>query len=170
MSQCLLEHPIQLGGPNTIVEIDESKWGYKRTCKYHRGRVNPNNDWIFGLIQRDTRKVALIIVHNRGANELTPLIQRIVLPGTTIMSDRWAAYNQLYTLGYTHLSINHSDNFVDPATGPHTQIIEGFCGNSKAIFKTMRGLGMSSFRPILMDSCSEGTIRMSPFALCYCRK
>ena len=137
MSQCLLAQPIQLGGPNTVVEIDESKWGFKR--KYHRSRVNPNHDWIFGMIQRDTCKVALIIVPNRGANDLIPLIQRTVLPGTTIMSDRWAAYNQLSTLGYRHLSVNHSENFIDPATGAHTQTIEGFWGHSKALFKSMRG-------------------------------
>ena len=135
----LVAQPIQFGGTNTVVEIDESKWGYKR--KYHRGQVNPNHDWIFGMNQRDTRKVALIIVPNRGANDLIPLIQRIVMPGTTIMSDRWAAYNQLSTPGYRHLSVNHIENLIDPATGAHTQTIEGFWGHSKALFKSMRGGG-----------------------------
>ena len=144
--------------------------GYKR--KYHRGRVNPNHDWIFGMIQRDTRKVALIIVPNRGANDLILLIQRTVLPGTTIMSDRWAAYNQLSTLGYRHLSVNHSDNFIDPATGAHTQPIEEFWGHSKALFKSMRGGGLdvNSFQPIWTKSCSGGTTKMTPFSLCCCRK
>ena len=137
MSRTLLEAPIRLGGPDTIVEIDESIWGNKR--KYNRGRISKTNDWIFGLIQRDTGKVALFIVNNRSAAELIPHIQNIVLPGTTIISDQWAAYNSLNTLGYVHLTVNHSENFVDPATGAHTQTIESFWSHSKAIFKNMRG-------------------------------
>ena len=137
MSRTLLEAPIKLGGPNTIVEIDESKWGNKR--KYNRGRMNMTNDWIFGLIQRDTGKVCLFIVRNRSAGELIPHTQNIVLPGTTIISDQWAAYNSLNTLGYMHLTVNHRQNFVDPVTGAHTQTIESFWSHSKAIFKGMRG-------------------------------
>ena len=76
---------------------------------------------------------------NRSAEELLPQIQKFVLPGTTIISDQWAAYNSLNTLGYTHLTVNHSENFLDPETGAHTQTIQSFWGTSKANFKTMRG-------------------------------
>ena len=125
MSRTLLEAPIRFGGPDTIVKIDESTWGNKRT--YNRGRISRTNDWIFGLIQRDTgRSLALFIVNNRSAAELLPRIQNIVLPGTTIISDQWAAYNSLNTLGYMHLTVNHSENFIDPATGSRTQTIESF--------------------------------------------
>lgn len=137
MSRTLLESPIKLGGPTKIVEIDESKWGHKR--KYNRGRINKNSQWILGLIERGTSKVCLLIVRNRSAEELIPLIQGVVLPGTTIMSDQWAAYNSLGTLGYTHYTVNHTENFVDPRTGAHTQTIESFWGQSKSIFKNMRG-------------------------------
>ena len=44
--------------------------------------------------------------------------------GTTIISDCWKAYNCLASEGYTHLSVNHSVNFVDPRTGALTQNIE----------------------------------------------
>ena len=36
-----------------------------------------------------------------------------IVPGTTIISDLWVAYNTLGTLGYQHLTVNHTSNFVD---------------------------------------------------------
>jgi len=48
---------------------------------------------------------------------LIPIIQRVVVPGATILSDKWAAYCTLSQLGYTHQTFNHSRNFKDPVTG-----------------------------------------------------
>ena len=79
------------GGVGVTVEIDESKWGYKR--KYNRGRLVKEGIWIFGIIER--LFVALFTCSGRSAGELIPKINRVVLPGTCIMSDEWAAYRSL---------------------------------------------------------------------------
>ena len=47
-----------------------------------------------------------------------------ILPGTRVMSDMWKACDCLKDEGYTHLTVNHILNFVDPDTGAHTQRIE----------------------------------------------
>ena len=41
-----------------------------------------------------------------------------------ILSDEWAAYRRLGSIGYEHKTVNHSEHFVDPETGAHTQNIE----------------------------------------------
>ena len=46
------------------------------------------------------------------------------------MSDMWRGYTNLETIlnenNYTHLTVNHSENFVNNITGANTQSIEAF--------------------------------------------
>ena len=150
MSRALIEGPVRLGGVGVTVEIDESKWGYKR--KYNRGRLVKEGIWIFGIIERGTGKVALFTCSGRSAGEFIPKINRVVLPGTSIMSDEWAAYRSLSEKGYHHTTNNHTENFVDPVTGCHTQTIEGFWANSKVHFKEMHGIKVSQLPAHLDES------------------
>jgi len=117
----------KLGGPGTIVEIDEAKFGKR---KYNRGRMM-KGVWIFGAIQRieqegDQYKMKACVVGDRTADTLLGLIQQWIILGTTIISDGWASYHGLDNLvGYTHQVVVHDQNFVDPVTGAHTNTIEG---------------------------------------------
>ena len=71
-----------IGGPGTIVEIDESKFGKR---KYNRGRLR-DGKWVLGGIERGT-DIFLEIVARRDTNTLLSVIQRNVLPGTDIYTD-----------------------------------------------------------------------------------
>ena len=118
---CILENfSQQIGGPGRIVEIDESKFGKR---KFHKGR-RVDGVWVFGGIERETKKCFFKCVADRTANTLVSIIKDHILPGTTIYSDCWKAYSSLNSEGFSHLTVNHSVNFVDPETGTHTNTIE----------------------------------------------
>ena len=105
------------------MEIDESKFGAKR--KYKRGRVS-EGPWVFGIVERGSQKVLLFRVPDRTGETLVHrLITTHIQPGTVIYSDQFTPYIPLNQLGYIHVSVNHSKNFVDPDSGAHTNTIEG---------------------------------------------
>lgn len=125
MCSYIIDNLEPIGGPGTIVQIDES---ILRRRKYQRGRRKPQI-WIFGAIEvlseGRTGRIIITRVPNRTAATLIPIIQHFILPGSTIFSDEWSAYSSLGTLGYQHRTVNHSQHFKDPETGCCTNAIEG---------------------------------------------
>jgi hypothetical protein len=63
-------------------------------------------------------------VPDRTADTLVAIIRDWIEPGTAVISDCWGAYHELPNQGYTHHTVNHSINFVDPITGAHTNTTE----------------------------------------------
>ena len=117
--------------------IDESYFRGRR--KYNRGRMLQGDlesgyesegntgdlpgPWVLGICTKQSH-VRFIIVQNRTARTLIPLIESNVLPRSLIWTDEWESYTSLSTIGYEHETVNHSENFIDPVTGANTQKIE----------------------------------------------
>ena len=110
----------KIGGVGEIVEIDESKFGRR---KYNVGRVI-EGQWVFGGMSRNTRECFVVPVENRNRETLLAIIKDRIVPGTTVISDCWKAYDCLGSEGFQHLTVSHSLNFVDPETAAHTNTIE----------------------------------------------
>jgi hypothetical protein len=66
----------------------------------------------------------MFVVQRRDAATLMPLIMQHINQKTEIHSDEWRAYNRIKHEEYDHYTVNHTENFVDPGTGRHTQLIE----------------------------------------------
>ncbi|KAH9364809.1 hypothetical protein HPB48_007100 [Haemaphysalis longicornis] len=131
-----------LGGPNQVVQVDECLMRGKR--KGNRGRLLTGDGvtrstvdkgpWVFGMVCVETKEVRLFKVDAQDAVTLGEKITQNIAPGTTIHSDEWAAYNCIPNLvdaagssmNYVWKTVNHTNNFVDPNTGTHTQNIESF--------------------------------------------
>ena len=81
------ENQPKIGGPQSIVEIDECKIGRR---KYERGRLVEGH-WILGMIDRQTKEIRLEICpdNRRDSQTLVTLIQKHVAPQTTTMTDCW---------------------------------------------------------------------------------
>ena len=123
MIEDLLITPPLIGGPGKIVEIDESIIGKR---KYNRGRI-VKGKWLLGGTERGSNDCFLVECENnhRDHHVLIRLIKQYVRPGTLIITDRWKGYVNLSHHGYIHEDVNHSRDFVNPATGAHTNTIEG---------------------------------------------
>ena len=69
------------------------------------------------------------VASNRSRDVLLLIIDEHCLPGSIFCSDGWKAYNKLsehlQLEDVDHFPVNHSENFVDPESGAHTQTIEG---------------------------------------------
>ena len=124
-----------LGGENIIVEIDESLM-FKR--KNNLGRVIQQH-WIFGMYDISLKKGYLISVPNRSSETLLPIIQRWIHASSIIHSDQWSAYNALSSLGFTHATVNHFQNFVNLVNNVTTNHVEAFWCRIKRRLKYICG-------------------------------
>jgi hypothetical protein len=122
-----------------IVEIDESCFKHTTTS---RSRSQPER-WVFGLYEREGKRNYMEVVQKRTSGVLIPIIQKVCEPGTTIVSDQWAAYNKLSQVGFPHYTVDHSRFFVNPTSREiHTQNIElSWCWAKFEIKRQNRGLG-----------------------------
>jgi len=64
--------------------------------------------WVFGLCWKneDVLKVRTKIFERKDKDALISIIQREVLPGSTIVSDEWKSYFSLNDIEYKHLTLN----------------------------------------------------------------
>lgn len=87
-------------------------------------------------------------VEDRKKDILLQMIKDNKFPGTTIISDCWKAYGCLESEGYRHLTVNHSEHFVDPDSGACTNTIESMwraLKKSLPVSGTVNGLYNSYF-------------------------
>jgi transposase-like protein len=112
-----------IGGPNIIVEIDETKLGKRKYNREHR----VDGVWVVGGVERTLeRRIFLVEVQERTKETLFEIIQRHVNPGSIIHTDLWRGYTGLRLInGYQHHTVNHSMEFIVPNTTIHTNTIEG---------------------------------------------
>ena len=117
----IMEQSEQIGGNGVEVEIDESKFGKR---KYHRG-YHVEGQWVFGGREKyDKHKIFMIPMVNCKASTLLPLIRKWIAPGSIIHSDCWKAYTAIPKMGYSHVTINHSKEFVNKESAACTNAIE----------------------------------------------
>ena len=108
----------QIGGEGMEVEIDESCFG---TLKYGRGNPYRHRQcWVLGGKCRQTKECFLEICKDglRNKEVLHEIIQRRVVPKSTVYTDCWKGYMGLESLGFDwemgRTTVNHSKNFVNP--------------------------------------------------------
>lgn len=159
----------KMGGEGRVIQIDECLLRGKRKFNRGRylGRDEPaleleedeieeediftprnygtriEGPWVFGMCEKQQDGVLearYFVVNRRDRETLLPIILNDVEKKSILHSDEWRAYRTLDQHGYTHKTVNHSEFFVDPESGAHTQRIETLWAPLKhKIVRSMRG-------------------------------
>lgn len=101
------ERPAKLGGPGTLVEVDEVLLRHVLAP----GKNQHEAMIIMGLACQG--KVITGMVADRKRKSLHANILKFVEPGSRIVTDDWVAYKGLDQLGFEHISVNHSKGFFN---------------------------------------------------------
>lgn len=126
-----LQDNIKLQG---VVEIDEV-WITRQWKGI--GRIPHRKSPIIGMIERGGRIVVLQIP-NRKSETILPIIERHIVPGSTIYTDGFRNYRRLTEMGYNHDNVVHSDKeFV--RGNIHSNSIEGFWSHMKRSIRNAHG-------------------------------
>ncbi len=118
------------------LELDESYFGGRRRGKFGKkaksGRPGADSHKVavFGIAQRREGKVVAIKVPSVRRRTLGPIIQRRVLPASTVYTDEFVVYDDLGRRGYHHRRVNHSEE-VWVSGRAHTNTLEGFWSLAK---------------------------------------
>ncbi|MEE9339752.1 MAG: IS1595 family transposase [Methylococcaceae bacterium] len=99
------------------VEVDESFIGGISTGG-KRGRGAENKEIVVIVVEihepKGFGRIRMKRIDNASTDSLSTFITEVVEPGSTILTDAWAGYNELEKLGYKHIKSNLSDS-GDPA-------------------------------------------------------
>lgn len=95
-----------------IVEVDEFDF-IKR--KIEIGKSKCPKKWIFVMIERKTKVIYVEYIPERSKRVIVPIIQKLCLPGTVIITRAWAGYGRLEDLGYCHYIFDERLGFSDPS-------------------------------------------------------
>lgn len=131
----------KLGGFGTHVQVDETMLNYK--CKSHRGRSTSNKTDAITIVEVKngvTTKVHAEIIIDKSINTIMPIILNKVITGTTIKTDEHKTYTALVRNGFSHHTVCHKYNFVDPITRVHIQNVENFNNYIKHEIKKRKGV------------------------------
>lgn len=102
------------------------------------GVDDPSAVWVLG-IYANKNDVRYLRVKDRTMSTLTEAIEKHVEAGSVIVTDLWKGYNGLAPRGFIHFTVNHSENYVDPITGYHTQGVERSWRTTKSYIRNTIG-------------------------------
>lgn len=114
-------------GGSEITELDETFVGGVRKGK--RGRGAAGKTPVFGALERKG-EIRLQVIPDVKQKTLMPLIEKLVVDNTVIVTDGSNSYNHVKKLGHIHETVNH--NTGEYVRGEvHTNNIEGFWSQFK---------------------------------------
>ena len=102
---------------------EERRW--KSTSLCLANNVSPST-WVFGMVKRGTGWTLAFQCTQQNERNLGGWSGTTIRRAwATIISNKFSPYFNLNSLGYIHVMVDNSENFVDPFTRAHSNTIEG---------------------------------------------
>ena len=119
---------VPVGGVGRRVQIDEAIVVKAWRGRSNKGRPRLNSQrWILGVIEEGTKHIVVQEIPDRTKATMQQFIYKWVRRGSTVLTDAYSSYKWMDILPpseYTHISVNHTEFFVNPKTGDNTNAIE----------------------------------------------
>lgn len=151
------------------IEMDQSEFGgrgvkrlrallarYKKILPYSeymekaKAARKEHKVQVFGILQRGGI-VYTHIIKRADKGTLQPIVRLVVEQGSTIYTDKWRGFSELGIDGYTHHSINHSEEYTDKQ-GRHLNGIESFWSFAKRRLQKFNGIARTTL-PLHIKEC-----------------
>lgn len=111
------------GGPDIIVEIDETLLGRR---KYNKGHHVEGVWTMVGIERTPERRAFCVVVERRDAETIRSVVRSKVREGSIVYTEEWRGYIGIdISCNVVHQTVNHSRFFRDPITGVCTNTVEG---------------------------------------------
>lgn len=143
----------KFGGPDSVVQIDETMLNYK--CKSHRGRSSTNRTDSICIVEVKssiTRCFAKVIP-DKKSRTLVPIICSQVANNSIIWTDEHKSYAKLEDFEFYHGTVCHKYEFMCSATGINTQAVESFNNELKLEIKRRKGIKTEKREKFLKEFC-----------------
>lgn len=105
---------------------------------------------VFGILQRGGAVYTHIIKRN-DKRTLIPIVRLVVEDTATVYTDKWRGFVDLGLDGYTHKSVNHSEEYV-AKDGSHINGIESFWSFAKRRLAKFNGIARTTL-PLHIKEC-----------------
>lgn len=140
-------HPVYLGGPGCIVQVDESCICRRRKFLCPSSEEDDIKDtvWVIGAVDKISKSNFFIHqIPNRKINTLSNVLDGKIKVGSVLRSDGHPSYPSVArNLGLIHEKVDHSKGFIT-SEGVHTNNIESFWSNLKKCLRNENGVMRSN--------------------------
>lgn len=150
--------------PDTVTEADEMYQNAGEKGEKHsdpddpprrRGnKVRGHGTWatdrppVVGVVGRASGDIRLAVATNSRRVDLEPMVLTNTLPGATVNTDEWGAYNHLEKMGRVHTSVCHTpgkriwakDLDGDGVNEVHSNTMEGIWTGLRNFLRPFRGV------------------------------
>lgn len=142
----------KLGGPGTIIQIDETMLNFK--CKSHRGRspLNRTDSLCIVECRESITRAYACIISDKRASTLIPIILSQVHLNSTIWTDEHRSYVRLREYFQETGTVCHKFNFITEE-GINTQSVESFNNCIKMEIKKRKGVLTIKREVFLKEFC-----------------